>query len=145
MRVLTVGTFDPLHAGHIGLFRQCRRLAGPEGEVTVGINSDEFVAHYKGAAPLVPYESRATVIASLRMVDRIVRNASHTTQAHLIEQAHPDILVIGQDWALKDYMAQLGISQQWLDARDIQLCYVPRTGDWSSTAIKRASSGSGSR
>ena len=136
VRVLTIGTFDTIHAGHVGLFTQCRRLAGILGHVIVGINSDEFVKKYKGATPLVPYESRATVIAALRMVDSVVKNDTHTDQATLIEQAHPDVLVIGQDWALKDYMAQLGITQTWLDERNIQLCYVPRTGDWSSTGIK---------
>lgn len=136
MRVLTLGTFDTIHAGHVGLFRQCRRLAGPDGEVVVAINSDEFVARYKGAPPLVPYASRAAVIMGLRTVDRVVMNDSHPRQVDLIDEIMPDLLVIGQDWALKDYMGQLGISQQWLDDRDIQLCYVPRTGDWSSTAIK---------
>lgn len=139
MRVLTLGTFDTIHAGHVGLFRQCRRLAGhPDGQVIVAINSDEFVARYKGAPPLVPYASRAAVIGALWMVDEVVCNDSHGNQGNLIEAARPDVLVIGQDWALKDYMGQLGISQQWLDDRDIQLCYVPRTGEWSSTAIKTA-------
>lgn len=136
MRVLTIGTFDTIHAGHVGLFNQCRRLAGPLGEVIVGINSDEFVDKYKGAPPLVPYESRATVIAAMSMVDRIVKNTRHADQPYLIKDAHPDLLVIGQDWALKNYPAQLGITQRWLDEQNIQLCYVPRTGDWSSTAIK---------
>lgn len=136
MRVLTVGTFDTIHAGHVGLFAQCRRLAGPLGDVIVGINSDAFVKHYKGAAPLVPYESRAAVIEALTMVDQIVINDNHDNQWHVIHDARPDLLVAGQDWALKDYMAQLGITQAWLDERNIQLVYVPRTGDWSSTAIK---------
>lgn len=135
MRVLSLGTFDTIHAGHVGLFRQCRRLAG-NGEVVIAVNSDEFVTHYKGAPPLVPYESRATVIAALRMVDRVVANTTQNDQATLIESIAPDIIVIGQDWAFKDYTGQLGISQQWLDDRNIQLCYVPRTGQWSSTAIK---------
>ena len=136
MNVLTIGTFDTIHAGHVGLFTQCKRLAGSLGNVTVGINSDQFVEKYKGAKPLVPYSSRAAVIAALSMVDRVVKNTTHLGQAALIEDAHPDILVVGQDWALKNYLAQLGIGQSWLDARNIQLCYVPRTGDWSSTEIK---------
>lgn len=137
VRVLTIGTFDTIHAGHIGLFRQCRRIAGPVGQVIVGINSDEFVEKYKGAAPLVPYVSRAAVITAIRGVDQIVKNKTHLGQAELIEQARPDVLVVGQDWALKNYLTQLGIGQRWLDERNIQLCYVPRTGDWSSTEIKR--------
>ena len=136
MRVLTIGSFDTIHAGHIGLFNQCRRLAGPLGQVIVGINSDDFVKKYKGAPPLVPCTSRAAVIAALKTVDQVVINKTHLGQANLIKQARPDILVVGQDWALKNYLAQLGIGQPWLDKNNIQLCYVPRTGDWSSTAIK---------
>jgi len=140
MRVLTIGTFDTIHAGHIGLFNQCRRMAGTLGHVTVGINSDAFVEAYKGAPPLVPYTSRAAVIAALRTVDEVVSNDTRLKQGELIEQARPDLLVIGQDWALKNYLNQLAIGQSWLDDRNIQLCYVPRTGDWSSTAIKAGQS-----
>lgn len=136
MRVLTLGTFDTIHAGHVGLFHQCRRLAGPDGEVVVAVNSDEFVEYYKGAPPLIPYESRAVVIANLNMVDLVVENNNHRDQANLIDEMMPDLIVVGQDWALKDYVGQLGITQEWLDTRDIQLCYVPRTGHWSSTGIK---------
>lgn len=136
VRVLTIGTFDTLHAGHIGLFNQCRRLAG-DGTVIVGVNGDEFVEKYKGAAPLVPYTSRTAVIRALRQVDEVVGNLIDWAQYEVIRQANPDILVVGDDWAKKDYLTQIGVSQQWLNDRNIQLCYVPRTGDWSSTEIKR--------
>lgn len=136
MRVVTVGTFDTIHTGHIGLFNQCRRLAGPQGELIVGINSDRFVEHYKGSRPLVPLEARATVIRNLRMVDAIFINADHDAQPITFADQRPDILVVGDDWAGRDYLAQIHATQKWLDDNNIQLCYVPRTGDWSSTAIK---------
>jgi glycerol-3-phosphate cytidylyltransferase len=138
MRVLTVGTFDTIHAGHIGLFNQCRRLAGPTGAVIVGVNGDDFVATYKGKPPLVPIASRLAVIRNLRMVDETFINAIHWAQPQTFSQQNPDILVVGEDWARNNYLIQIGATQKWLDDNNIQLCYVPRTGEWSSTEIKRA-------
>lgn len=136
MIALTLGTFDPVHSGHIGLFKQCRRLAGPEGKVIVGINTDVFVLEYKRTMPLLPEEVRYDLISNLSMVDQVVLNHGGSTQADLIAELHPDLLIIGLDWAFKDYYGQLGITQEWLDERDIQLVYVHRTGEWSSTELK---------
>lgn len=136
MRVLTIGTFDPLHSGHLGLFRQCRRLGGEKPHLTVGVNSDQFLAKYKNTTPQLPHEVRADIIQNLTLVDEVLINWDDWAQPKVIENANPDILVVGQDWALKNYTAQLKISQAWLDERGIQLAYVPRTGDWSSTEIK---------
>jgi cytidyltransferase-like protein len=136
VRVLTVGTFDTIHAGHIGLFHQCRRLAGPQGTVIVGVNSDQFVAKYKGRTPLVPEVSRVTVIRNLRTVDEVFVNALDWAQPQTFSAQLPDILVVGEDWARNNYLKQINASQKWLDDNNIQLCYVPRTGDWSSTEIK---------
>lgn len=136
MRVLTIGTFDPLHSGHLGLFRQCRRLGGEKPHLTVGINSDQFIEKYKGIKPLLPHDVRADVIAALELVDEVAINTVDWRQSKFIDEAHPDILVVGQDWALKDYLDQLRITQAWLNDRNIQLAYVPRTGDWSSTDLK---------
>lgn len=136
MRVVTVGTFDTIHAGHIGLFKQCRNLGGTDPTLIVGINSDQFVAQYKGRAPLVPYESRAAVIANLRMVDGIFQNNIDWNQPQTIAAQNPDILVVGEDWANNGYLEQIKATPKWLTDNRIQLCYVPRTGHWSSTAIK---------
>lgn len=137
MKVLTLGTFDPPHPGHVGLFSQCRRIA-QGGEVVVAVNADQFILNYRGKPPLMSETDRAGVIAGFRDVDRVVINRELLGQPMLIETVAPDCIVIGQDWALKDYLAQLRITQRWLDERNIQLCYVPRTGDWSSTEIKSA-------
>lgn len=135
-RVLTIGTFDPLHLGHLGLFEQCRRIAGPDAHLTVGVNSDAFVTSYRGTPPMLPENVRAGVIAATTLVDDVVLNTSHDGQSYLILDCKPDLLVIGQDWALKDYPAQLGVRPNWFEDHGIQLVYVPRTGDWSSTALK---------
>lgn len=137
--VLTMGTFDPVHSGHLGLFRQCRRLAGEHGKLVISVNSDDFVMFYKGVAPLLPERVRLDLIGGLAIVDEVVLNTEHELQKSLIETVSPDMLVIGLDWAFKDYYGQLGISQEWLDERNIQMVYVPRTGEWSSSELKHKS------
>lgn len=133
---LTMGTFDPLHEGHLGLFRQCRNLIGDHGELVVAVNSDEFVKSYRGTAPLMPHTTRVQIIDALDTVTHAVLNESHSLQSALIAEIHPRFLVIGDDWAQKDYLSQIGVTKDWLEDRNIQLVYVPRTGDWSSTRLK---------
>lgn len=130
---ITLGTFDPLHAGHLGLFSQCRRLAD---ELTVAVNTDEFVTTYRGKPPLMPEYHRMAVIDGLQMVNYVIPNRGGALQRDVILDSGADLIVIGDDWAAKDYYGQLHITQGWLDANGIQLVYVPRTGEWSSTAIK---------
>ena len=76
------------------------------------------------------------VIGSLRGVDAVVLNEGGSWQRSVIRASGADLIVIGDDLASKDYYGQLGITQAWLDQHRIQLVYVPRTGDYSSTAIK---------
>ena len=135
-RVLTIGTFDPLHTGHLGLFTQCRRIGGPDTHLIVGVNGDEFIRENRGTPPLLPYTVRADVIRGLRLVDEVVENPTIPGQAALICHLRPDLLIVGQDWAVKDYVKQLDVPPDWFTRQGIQLCFVPRTGGWSSTALK---------
>lgn len=137
MRLLTIGSFDTLHLDHIRLFDQCRRLIGPDGELVVGVNSDGFYKSYRGYQPLMPEDVRVGVIARLKGIDRVVVNYGGSNQAALIAGIKPDILAIGTDWASRDYYSQLGITQDWLDERNIQLVYVPHGNRYSSTDIKK--------
>jgi glycerol-3-phosphate cytidylyltransferase len=54
-----------------------------------------------------------------------------------IEAVQPDLIVIGSDWARRDYYKQMGFTQDWLDERGIGLCYIPYTHGISSTEIKQ--------
>ncbi len=59
MNVITLGTFDLFHLGHLKLLKRCRDFAGEHGVVTVGLNTDEFITRYKGKPPVMSYEERA--------------------------------------------------------------------------------------
>jgi cytidyltransferase-like protein len=137
MTVLTVGTFDILHSGHISLFMHCRRYAGT-GSVIVGVNTDRFVATFK-TKPVNDLYERKTVVEACRYVDRVIDNDDACLESMLLS-AKPNYLLIGADWAPpRDYLAQIGTTQGWLDAHGIRLVYVPRpAGAQSSTKIKQA-------
>lgn len=146
MRVLTMGTFDMLHPGHLGLFEWCSRIADAGrgdaghryesvGRVIVAVNSDSFVKAFKDVAPRYTQTERMLMVKALEGVDEVIPNNGYD-QAAVIIGARPDMIVIGSDWARKDYLAQLAIDQDWLDEQGIALAYVPRTGAWSSTELR---------
>jgi glycerol-3-phosphate cytidylyltransferase len=135
MKVLTVGTFDLLHSGHIKLFENCKKLAGGTGKVVVGVNTDEFVFKYKNFYPVIPFQDRVEVISNLREVDMVVPNDKENLEKLLLE-VHPNILLVGSDWAKKDYFNQIGVSIDWLYKHDILLLYSEYTKDISSTLLR---------
>lgn len=135
MRVLTMGSFDMLHPGHVGLFRKCRNLAGIEGTVTVAVNTDEFIQSYK-RRPLFTFEERCALIQACMHVDHVIPNDG-SNQWGIIETVNPHHLVIGYDWHTRDYLTQIDTTVAQLTAHNINLTYVPRTGDWSTTELRR--------
>ena len=130
--VYTGGTFDLYHAGHSRFLARCAEL----GSVTVSLNTDEFIEQYKRKLPVLSYADRAEVLLSTRYVDQVVPNSGGSDSRIAIEAVKPDIIAIGSDWAKRDYYAQMGFDQDWLDERGIALIYIPYTQGISSTAIK---------
>jgi len=130
--VYTGGTFDLFHAGHVAFLERCSKL----GFVTVSLNTDEFIEAYKGKRPVITYEERRDVILSCRWVSEVIPNYGGEDSKPSIEMVSPDIVAIGSDWARRDYYAQMGFTQDWLDDQGISLIYIPYTAGISSTAIK---------
>lgn len=139
--VYTGGTFDLFHAGHIKFLKACRRIAGDEGYVLVALNTDEFIEAYKGKPPVMTYEERKTVLLACKYVNSVVPNLSGADSKPTIMTYEPDFIVIGDDWARKDYYAQMQFTQEWLDEQDIQLVYVPYTKGISTTELKKRIAG----
>lgn len=133
LKVYTGGTFDLIHSGHVNFLRRCAEM----GEVTVALNTDEFIAAYKGKPPVMTYAEREAVLLGLRYVSAVVPNVGGADSRISIDLAAPDFVVIGSDWARRDYYKQMGFSQDWLDERGIALCYVPYTQGISTTELKR--------
>lgn len=136
MKVLTVGTFDLLHSGHIQLIDNCYKLANSSGTVVVGVNSDDFVYKYKGIKPIIPLQDRVKVISNLLKVQKVIINQSKSLEKMLLEEK-PNILVVGSDWAKKDYFTQIGVTLDWLYSKDILLVYTCYTEGISSSQIRK--------
>jgi cytidyltransferase-like protein len=133
-RVLTIGTFDLLHVGHLELFDQCRRLADG-GPVVVGVNTDEFVAKFK-ANPIIPVQERYKLVRALKGIDLVLHNMS--AGRRLIEQVRPDLVVVGDDWLPAErYFKQIDVTHEWMLARHCAVAFVPRTTGQSTSRIKQ--------
>ena len=130
--VYTGGTFDLFHAGHVQFLKRCSEL----GSVVVSLNTDEFIQEYKGKPPVLSYADRRDVLLACRYVDEVIPNSGGPDSRIAIESVMPDLVVIGSDWARRDYYTQMAFDQDWLDERGIGLCYIPYTQGIRSTAIK---------
>ena len=130
--VYTGGTFDLPHKGHYRLLKRAAEI----GSVVVALNTDEFIKEYKGKPPILSYEERREALLACRWVDEVVPNVGGTDSRISIEMVNPDYIIIGSDWARRDYYAQMGFDQSWLDERGIGLIYVPYTAGISTTEIK---------
>ena len=132
-KVYTGGTFDLFHRGHVNFLRQCKEIGN---YVVVSLNTDDFVERYKGNPPIMNYDERKEVLLSCRYVDEVIPNINGEDSKPAILTIQPKFVIIGSDWAKKDYYKQMNFTQKWLDDNDIILVYLPYTENISTTLIK---------
>ena len=133
MKVLTIGSFDFTHFGHLKLFNKCTEL----GEVHIVLNTDRFYKKYRNRKPLFTYKERKQTLHELGFKNVYPNNQTDGTVKDLIEKIKPDYLVIGSDWLERDYLKQIGLSVTYLKKKNISLIFVPYTEGVSSTEIKK--------
>ena len=125
--VWTNGTFDVLHMGHIKLFREARKLAGPKGIVVVGTDSDERIRTLKGPTrPINDLFDRVDFLRSIKYIDDIVAFSSEDALIANIKRYSPDIILIGDD-----YIGKRVVGGEFVK----QIIYFPRYGGLSSSKI----------
>ncbi len=125
-RVITYGTFDMFHIGHLRLLQRLKELANG-GELIVGVSTDEFNKK-KGKSVLIPYEQRAEIVANIKGVDRVIAEYSWEQKIEDIKKYNIDIFAIGEDWKGKfDYLKEY-----------CEVVYLPRTKDISTTQLKKS-------
>jgi glycerol-3-phosphate cytidylyltransferase len=129
MEIITLGVFDVLHAGHVRLLKFCKQL----GNVVVGLNTDEFVYSYKKKYSVMNYQERKTILEELGY--KVLPNDQRSGSIKPLLKGI-DLIVVGSDWALKDYIKQIGLDWKWLEKHNIGICYYPRSLDMSSSKIK---------
>ena len=125
--VWTNGTFDVLHMGHIKLFREARKLAGPTGLVVVGTDSDERIRTLKGPTrPINDLFDRVDFLRSIKYIDEVVAFSSEDALIANIKRYSPDIILIGDD-----YIGKRVVGGEYAK----EIIYFPRYGGLSSSKI----------
>ena len=123
--VITYGTFDFFHVGHVNLLKRARELGD---RLVVAVSTDEFNLQEKNKTTIVPYEHRVKVLESCRYVDLVIPESSWSQKERDILKYQIDTFVMGDDWEGKfDELKTL-----------CNVVYLPRTKNISSTAIKQA-------
>ena len=123
-RVITDGTFDLLHYGHINILRRAKALGD---YLVVVVSTAEFNWNEKQKKCYFTYEERKAMLEAIRYVDLVVPEENWEQKVTDVQKYQIDTFVMGDDWTgkfdfLKDYC---------------EVVYLPRTPEISTTQIKR--------
>jgi glycerol-3-phosphate cytidylyltransferase len=120
--VITFGTFDVFHLGHLNILRRARALGD---RLVVGVSTDNLNYSKKGRYPVFTQDERAQIIMAIRYVDDVFFEESLERKREYIQRYNANVLVMGNDWAGK-----------FDEMRDIcEVRYLPRTPSISTTAV----------
>ena len=121
--VITYGTFDLLHWGHINLLKRAKDLGD---YLIVAVSTDEFNS-LKNKKAYHSYEHRKMILEAIRYVDEVIPEEDWEQKVQDVIEQEIDIFVMGDDWKGKfDYLEQY-----------CNVVYLPRTVDISTTKIKK--------
>lgn len=121
-KVITFGTFDVFHVGHINILERAARYGD---YLVVGVSSDQLNFNKKQRYPVYSQEDRVKIIQSLKFVDEVFLEESLELKLEYIKHHQANVLVMGDDWAGKF---------DWVkDACEV--IYLPRTPSISTTEI----------
>lgn len=124
-RIITYGTFDLLHYGHINLLKRAKALGD---YLIVALSTDEFNEKEKGKVTYFSYEQRKALLESIRYVDLVIPEENWNQKKSDMHEYHIDTFVMGNDWEGKfDYLADEGVN----------VVYLSRTPEISTTKIKK--------
>lgn len=124
--VLTYGTFDLLHYGHIELLRRAHEYT-QGGELIVGLSTDTFNA-VKEKVSAQTYEKRHELLSAIKYVSKIIPEENWDQKITDVISNKVDIFIMGDDWEGKfDFLKEY-----------CQVVYLPRTPEISTTIIKSA-------
>lgn len=123
--VITYGTFDLLHYGHINLLRRAKELGD---YLIVALSTDEFNWNEKQKKCYFTYKQRKQLLEAIRYVDLVIPEKSWEQKVSDVREFNVDTFVIGDDWKGKfDFLQNEGV----------EVVYLSRTPDISTTQIKK--------
>jgi glycerol-3-phosphate cytidylyltransferase len=127
-RVITFGTFDLFHIGHLNILRRSAALGN---HLIVGVSTDALNFSKKGLKPVFPENERLAIVEALGFVNEAFYEESLELKGEYITRYKADVLVMGDDWAGRfDHFKNL-----------CDVVYLPRTEGISTTEIKLGLSG----
>src|SRR5690554_2240574 len=122
--VITYGTFDMFHIGHLKLLRRLKEMGD---RLVVGVSTDEFNA-LKGKKTLIPYDQRAAIVEAIDCVDMVIPETCWDQKTLDVQRYNVDLFAIGDDWQGKfDFLNEY-----------CEVVYMPRTKSISTTELKRS-------
>jgi len=120
--VITYGTFDLFHIGHLNLLKRAKSLGN---KLIVGVSTDEF-AQLKGKSVIVPFKERIKIVESIKYVDLVIPETCWEQKVEDIKKFNVSVLVMGDDWKGKfDFLKKL-----------CKIVYLPRTKGISTSQYK---------
>lgn len=124
-RVITYGSFDLLHYGHINLLKRAKELGD---YLIVCLSTDEFNEREKNKKAYFSYEKRKMLLEAVRYVDLVIPEENWDQKITDIHEYHVDVFAMGDDWKGKfDFLKKEGV----------EVVYLPRTPEISTTQIKQ--------
>lgn len=121
--VITYGTFDLLHIGHINLLKRAKALGD---KLIVALSTDEFNLVEKNKTCASNYADRKVILESLRFVDQVIPEQNWEQKKTDVDEHDVDVFVIGDDWTGHfDFLKE-----------KCEVVYLPRTANISTTEIK---------
>jgi len=122
--VITYGTFDMFHIGHLKLLQRLKELGD---YLIVGVSTDEFNGQ-KGKKTLIPYEQRSEIVSNIKCVDLVIPESNWEQKVEDIKKFDVDIFAIGDDWQGKfDFLKEY-----------CEVVYLSRTENVSTTKLKKS-------
>ena len=125
-KVITYGTVDLWHYGHITLLKRAKSLGD---YLSVVISTDEFNWNEKQKKCYFTYEQRKTLVEAVRYVDLVIPEESWEQKVTDVHEYHIDTFVMGDDWKGKF---------DFLEKEGVEVVYLPRTPEISTTEIKNS-------
>jgi len=121
--VLTYGTFDMFHIGHLELLKRLKKLGT---KLIVAVSTDEF-NEVKGKKTIIPYAQRASIVEAIQYVDMVIPENDWEQKISDIKNLDVDIFAMGNDWEGKfDFLEE-----------HCEVVYLPRTSNISSSDLKQ--------
>ena len=122
--VITYGTFDMFHIGHLKLLQRLKVLGDT---LIVAVSTDEF-NQLKGKKTLIPFSQRKEIVENIKCVDKVIAETDWDQKIKDVQEYNVDIFAIGDDWVgkfddLKEYC---------------EVIYLPRTENISTTFLKKS-------